>query len=303
MNWWKIRYNKKSAKKYGWAPFWFGATQFDQFLIESIKGFQRDHDLEADGMCGPATYRRAYTLVEKRITKQPKSPNCLQLKSSPVPVVRHIMCNGKETPIDWPKVKIDFIKTGCYKAVTKERTPTMIVTHWDAALSAASCKSILEKRKISTHFVIDNDGTIVQLLDTNHIGWHAGIRAVNNASIGIDFSNAVYEKYNKTYEKRGFGPRPIIEGWKVHGRTVKPFLGYYPVQIAAYKALLKTLCSHHGIELECPLNEDGTLNTGVDKSASKGKFKGIVNHYNLTKKKWDTLGLELDKITKELRDV
>jgi len=303
MNWWKIRYNKKSAKKYGWAPFWFRATQFDQFLIESIKGFQRDHGLEVDGMCGPATYRRAYTVVENRIANQDKAPNCLQLKGPSIPVTNHILCNGKETVIEWHKVKIDPIKSGCYKEVKKERHPAMIVTHWDAALSAASCKSILEKRKISTHFVIDNDGTIVQLLDTNHIGWHAGIRAVNNVSIGIDFSNAVYEKYNKTYEKRGFGPRPVIEGWKVHGRTVKPFLGYYSVQISAYKALLKALCSHHGIELECPLNEDGSLNTTVDKNASKGKFKGIVNHYNLTKKKWDTLGLELDKITEELKNV
>ena len=47
-------------------------------------------------------------------------------------------------------------------------------------------KRVLEKRGISTHFVIDNDGTIVQLVDCNDIAWHAGNRKVNNASIGID---------------------------------------------------------------------------------------------------------------------
>ena len=190
MNWWKIRYNKKSAKKYGWAPFWFAAQQFDQFLVESIKGFQRAHDLTADGLCGPETYRRAYTHLEARVNEEAITAD----NSS------FILCDGEKIGIEWDKVRMDPIKSGCYKNVFSHRTPTMVVTHWDATLSAKSCKNILEKKGISTHFVIDNDGTIVQLLDTNNIGWHAGIRSVNNTSIGIDFSNAVYEKYNKTYE-------------------------------------------------------------------------------------------------------
>ena len=61
MNWWKIIYNKKSAKKYDWEPSWFGSKNFDSELIENIKEFQDLHDLKADGLCGPSTYRRAYT--------------------------------------------------------------------------------------------------------------------------------------------------------------------------------------------------------------------------------------------------
>ena len=294
MDWRKIRYNKKSAKKHGWEPFWFGATKFDSFLIKSIKEFQREHDLDVDGLCGPATYRRAYTAIENNITNTPE--NLVQDPEN------YILCNGEKVAIEWDKVKIDPIKAGCYKVVASDRTPTMVVTHWDATLSAKSCKNILEKRKISTHFVIDNDGTIVQLLDTNHIGWHAGIRSVNNASIGVDFSNAVYEKYNKTYEKRGFGLRPIIKDWRVHGRKIKPFLGYYPAQLEAYSALIKTICLHYNIPLECPLDDEGKLKTSVDKEAAKANFKGVVNHYNLTTKKWDTLGLELDSILKDIKD-
>jgi len=177
----------------------------------------------------------------------------------------------------------------------------MIVTHWDATLSAASCKRILEKRKISTHFVIDNDGTIVQLVDPQDIAWHAGIRKVNKASVGVDFSNAVYTKYNKAYAKKGFGLRPVIDGWRVHGWRPKPFLGAYPIQIEAYKALLAALHKHYDIPMECPLDDDGNLLTGIHKPSKKAKFKGVVNHYNLSKKKWDTLGLELDKILEEIR--
>ena len=136
--------------------------------------------------------------------------------------------------------------------------------------------------------------------NTNHIAWHAGIRKVNNASIGIDFSNAVYTKYNLTYQRRGHGLRPIIEDWRIHGRKIKPFLGYYPVQIEAYKALLTALHEHYDIELKCPLTENGNLVQGVDPDARDAKFKGVVNHYNLTTKKWDCSGLQLDEILKEI---
>ena len=178
----------------------------------------------------------------------------------------------------------------------------MIVTHWDVCLSALSCYKVLKKKNISSHFAIDNDGTIYQLVDTQNIGWHAGNRRVNNASIGIDFSNAYYPKYQSFYRKRGFGDRPLLENSAVHGRTLDPHLGYYPVQIEAYKALLKCLSSHYDINLDCPLNEGGELLTEVNYDAVKGKFSGVVCHYHLTRKKKDCAGLKLDKILEELRN-
>tara|TARA_R110002020_G_scaffold248611_2_gene462631 strand:- start:549 stop:1433 length:885 start_codon:yes stop_codon:yes gene_type:complete len=292
VSWYKRNYNKRSAKKHGWDPSWFGASAFDEELIEKIKIFQETNNLTVDGLCGSMTYRRMYT-----------SRQMFQIPDEEVDYSdndKFIYCDGYKKKIKWDKVKTSWIKDGCYSKQAKYRTPTMIVTHWDAALSAASCKRILEKRKISTHFVIDNDGTILQLVDTNHVAWHAGIRSVNKASIGVDFSNAVYTKYNLTYQRRGHGLRPVIENCRVHGRKIKPFLGYYPVQLEAYKALLRALHEHYQIELKCPLDAEGNLLTTVDDTARKAKFKGVVNHYNLTKKKWDTSGLELDKILKEI---
>tara|TARA_Y100000593_G_scaffold85894_1_gene163654 strand:- start:1606 stop:2505 length:900 start_codon:yes stop_codon:yes gene_type:complete len=297
MSWWKRKYNKNSAKKYGWEPSWFGAKEFDNDLIENIKEFQRLHDLKVDGLCGEMTYRRAYT---NKLAYADNTEDAMQTEIKK----NRIFCNGIPVSIKWDKVETSWIKDGCYSKVKgKPRKPTMVVTHWDATLSAASCKRILEKRGISTHFVIDNDGTIVQLVDTQDVAWHAGIRRVNKASVGIDFSNAVYTKYNKAYQKKGFGFRPIIDGWRVHGWRPKPFLGAYPVQIEAYKALIEALHKHYGIPLECPLDDDGNLLTKVHKPSKRAKFKGVVNHYNLSRKKWDTLGLQLDQILEEIRDL
>ena len=55
-----------------------------------------------------------------------------------------------------------------------DRKPTFFVNHWDVCLSADSCAKVLNKRGISVHFLIDNDGTIFQMLDTQHKAWHAG---------------------------------------------------------------------------------------------------------------------------------
>jgi|TARA_B100000287_G_scaffold409652_1_gene437267 hypothetical protein len=281
----KILYNKASARKMGWTPKWFGATKFDGYLVDRVEEFQRIHGLSIDGLVGPITFRRLFTNREAF----PGAEN-------------RIMCNGTMIPINWDKIKIDLLREGCYKKQTKARDPNMVVTHWDACLSAASCKRILERRDISTHFVIDNDGTIVQLLDCNHIAWHAGNRRVNANSIGIDFSNAYYTKYQKTYVKNGLGERPVLEDSVVHGVKLKPHLGYYPAQILAYKALLEFLNKVYGIKLECPADSSGNLLTGVFQPAVKGVYEGVVCHYHLTRRKIDTAGLELDKIINEINE-
>lgn len=283
MNWFKRRYNSISAKKHGWHPSWFASylLHFDNELIDEIVKFQVAHDLKPDGLVGPMTFRRLVTSQESKQEEKSES---------------FILISGKHVPINWD-VKIDLIKPGAYKKQRGERKPNMIVTHWDACTSASSCKRVLEARNISTHFCIDNDGVIYQFLDTNDVGWHAG--GVNKYSVGVDFSNAYYTKYNKLYEERGLPKRPVINNSMVHGVKLKPHLGYYNIQINAYKELIKTLCSYYDIPLAVPEN-NGKLVTRVDKEAAKGKFKGVVCHYHLTRGKIDCAGLELKKIVDSL---
>ena len=284
MSWYKRRYNKRSAKKYGWHPSWFASylKDFNDELLDEVVKFQVDHDLKPDGMVGPMTYRRL--LAERELKEQDSESE------------NFILINGQRVSIEWD-TKIDLIKAGAYKKYKRERKPNMVVTHWDACTSASSCKRVLEARNISTHFCIDNDGVIYQYLDTNDVGWHAG--RVNSKSIGIDFSNAYYTKYNKLYKKRGFSERPILKNSYVHGRKLKPHLGYYAVQIEAYKKLLKVICNHYDIPYAVP-ERGGELLTKVDADAAKGKFEGIVCHYHLTRGKIDCAGLELKKIVDSL---
>jgi len=276
------RYNKKSAKKHGWHPSWFedGLTEFDSELIESIKWFQITHDLKVDGMAGPATFRR---LLASRDLRELKN---------------YILVNGERVEIDWD-VKVDLMPRNCFRTWRRERKPKMIVTHWDATTSADKCRRVLQARGISTHFCIDNDGIIYQYVDTNNVAWHA--KGANNHSIGIDFSNAYYLKYTDFYIKKGFNERPVCKNSIVHNVKLKPHLGYYPVQIEAYKKLVKVLCDHYGIMLDVPTTKDGNLMTGVHKSAAENKFNGVVCHYHLTRNKIDCAGLELLDIVNNIK--
>ena len=110
--------------------------------------------------------------------------------------VKYIWCDGELHPIEWSKVVT-------YKEVPKwslpsknmklhvsEREVEQFVIHWDGCLNSKMCHKVLEGRGLSVHFCIDNDGTIIQLMDTNNIAWHA--RGVNTTSIGVEVSNAVY---------------------------------------------------------------------------------------------------------------
>jgi hypothetical protein len=297
-------YNTASASKLGWEPSWFGAAEFDDTLVENIEKFQEEHDLQVDGLCGPVTYRRVVTarqaLMELAMSNYESKINNLENK-------KKIICEGKGVEIEWDKVVnlANFesleLPQNCYR-YQKERTPTMIVTHWDAALSAKSCFSILKNRGISSHFVIDNDGTIYQMVDTCNVGWHAGNRKVNNVSIGIDFSNAYYAKYQNYYVRKGFGPRPVLEDSVVHGVKLNKHLGYYPVQVEAYKALVKCLSDQYDIPLVCPLDDEGAVSTSVHEDAKNATFKGVVSHYHLTRRKIDCAGLPLEKILSEIRN-
>ncbi len=299
-------YNKSSSDSLGWTPSWFGADDFDEELISKVKRWQKKMGLKADGLVGPTTYRRIWTERESDISSF--SPPDKSKSSEENSFIVH---NGKFVPIEWGKVVLWDEKDGlsCSPgtytsfAGKPDRKPHYFVNHWDVCLSAKSCAKVIAKRGISIHFCIDNDGTIYQLLDTQHAAWQAGSRKWNLDSIGVEISNAYYPKYQSWYVKNGLGERPVVKKGvaKVHGKGLSEHLGFYPIQLDALKALWLSIHKGIGIPLECPTDSSGNLVETVDKRCSDSKFEGFINHYNLTKRKIDCAGLEVDLMLKQLR--
>ena len=228
-------YNKSSADSLGWDPSWFGCEEFDFNLVKAVQKWQKVNSLTADGLVGPMTYRRIWTERESNISDW---MDTLPVKKKYKNSEKYIVHNGHFIPIEWDEVILwdesgGFkSNNGCYTSYAgkPDRKPTMFVNHWDVCLSAESCARVLNKRGISVHFLIDNDGTIYQMLDTQHKAWHAGISNYaggNPKGIGVEISNAYYTKYQDWYIKHGFGERPIQEkclgAWKKE-RSIFRFL-------------------------------------------------------------------------------
>jgi len=301
-------YNKSSSDSLGWLPSWFGCHEFDNVLVSAVKKWQRSHNLTADGLVGPMTYRRIWTEREANISKYKPARRCPVVKGSQ----QNIVHNGNFIPIEWEKVVLwddegGFkANKGTYTDYTgrPDREPTMFVNHWDVCLSSESCAKVLNKRGISVHFLIDNDGTIFQMLDTQHKAWHAGIphyEGGNSKGVGVEISNAYYPKYQDWYVRNGFGERPLQEHGYVHGRTLKPFLDFYPVQLEALKALWKAIHLGIGIPLEYPMDNNGYIETGIHRECQRGTYHGVCNHYNFIKSKIDCAGLDLPTLLGEVK--
>tara|TARA_B100000131_G_C18120639_1_gene612800 strand:- start:2478 stop:3425 length:948 start_codon:yes stop_codon:yes gene_type:complete len=300
-------YNKSSSDSLGWKPSWFGCDEFDLDLVKAVKKWQKQNGLTADGLVGPMTYRRIWTEREADISNHIPRYNVVSNKD------KYIVHNGNFIPIEWDKVilwdEADGFRAndGCFTDYSgkPDRRPTMFVNHWDVCLSSESCATVLNRRGISVHFLIDNDGTIFQMLDTQHKAWHAGISngvGGNPKGVGVEISNAYYTKYQSWYVKNGFGERPIQEHGYVHGRTLDPFTDFYPVQLEALKALWKACHIGMGIPLEYPKNSDGYIDTGVNRECVKGTFEGVCNHYNFVRTKIDCAGLDLPTLLSEVKD-
>tara|TARA_Y100000296_G_C5155210_1_gene248640 strand:+ start:80 stop:988 length:909 start_codon:yes stop_codon:yes gene_type:complete len=294
-------YNEASAKKLGWEPGWFGEKYFDDKLVRAIKKWQKDRELTADGLCGSMTFRRLWTERQAEIDEhKPEDPK----------YSNYIVYNGNYYPIKWDKVVL-WSERGGFKAEKGAyydytgrplRRVRYFVNHWDVCLSAASCARVLDKRGISVHFLIDNDGTIYQTLDMQHAAFHAGSSRTNRASVGVEISNAYYLKYQDTYVKRGFGKRPIVDGAWVHGSKLEPFLDFYPVQIEALKALWKAIHDSAEVPYEVPIGQFGKTSTKYEQDVPYGKFSGFVSHYHISKRKIDCAGLDIKALLDEVKN-
>ena len=295
----KIFYNEGSAAKLGWTPDWFGCDDFDEDLINAIIKFQKEHNLTADGLMGPTTYRRVYNdRVANLEDYQPKS-----MKNNRE---SFIVYNSDYLPIEWPRVRLFFEGDGYkltkgFKKMTQKRDPKFFVCHWDVCLSSETCFRVLKKRGISVHFAIDNDGTIYQFMDMNDVAYHAGSRKWNNASVGVEITNAFYPKYQDWYKRKGFGERPVIKDAMVHGKKLETHLGFYPVQRPALQALMKADHKATGMPLKAPLDRKGNTSTKVSKPVADGRFEGFVSHYHLTNRKIDCAGLDIKKLLEEIK--
>jgi len=87
------------------------------------------------------------------------------------------------------------------------KTPKYLVMHYTDQLSSADTLKILNEKKLSAHYLLDEDGTILQLVDEKNRAWHAGVSYwheetdMNSSSIGIEIQNPGHSNGYRSFPK------------------------------------------------------------------------------------------------------
>ena len=84
-----------------------------------------------------------------------------------------------------------------------QRRPNLVIIHHTSNTTSAQALHTLTtpERKVSAHYLIDRDGSIIQLVRESDRAWHAGkswwggITDVNSSSIGIELDNSGSEPF------------------------------------------------------------------------------------------------------------
>jgi N-acetylmuramoyl-L-alanine amidase len=113
---------------------------------------------------------------------------------------------------------------------------TMIVLHYTGMQDAASAIARLRDpaAKVSAHYVVDEDGSVLRLVDEDQRAWHAGkshwrgITDVNSASVGIEIVNPGHEFGYRAFPEAQVGAvlRLVAEVKERHGITRGNIVGH-----------------------------------------------------------------------------
>lgn len=165
-----------------------------------------------------------------------------------------------------------------------------IILHHDGMKSARGCFRVLVERGLSTHLIIDWDGTVYQPLDLALVAFHAAGR--NASSIGLDLNNPI--RPDRLPKSQKVQSRGIYTG-EFNGSRVSS-LGYTDQQYHALIAVLRGLGRIFPplANLTAPVGDDGQVRR--NKLQNPG-FVGLVGHLHVSATKWDPgPGFDWDRV-------
>jgi N-acetyl-anhydromuramyl-L-alanine amidase AmpD len=170
-----------------------------------------------------------------------------------------------------------------------------IILHHDVCLSAQRCFNVLKSKGLSTHFCVDNDGTVFQFADPGkEEAFHAlgnvlisGERkseGFNKHSIGIDISNIVMVSHANKYD-----PPREKKTLKVQGKDYTGLMPF-PIQIEATLKLIKMLrlyFSQITLDFRTEFEWVGDIKTNTP---------GIWGHAHVSPMKVDPFGFPFERL-------
>jgi N-acetyl-anhydromuramyl-L-alanine amidase AmpD len=186
------------------------------------------------------------------------------------------------------------LSTECYIPTVQKKD--MIVLHFTAGQSGVSAAKWFATRKdcVSTPYVIESDGTVLQLYDPKYWSYHLGIKgthAQDRRSIGIEIANMGPLRLNngKLYSwPNNYTQKfcTLDQTDRYVGATYRGFdyyAAYTPAQLQSVAQLVRMLCDQFSIPHVTP---DPARREQFD-FVYFSQFKGITSHQNFRSDKFD----------------
>ena len=93
-------------------------------------------------------------------------------------------------------MNINFVYSPNFTPRKSRKIQSVIIHYTGMKTVLDSIKRLKSKKsKVSCHYLIDNNGNIIQMVKDQDVAWHAGIsywngkKNLNNSSIGIELQN------------------------------------------------------------------------------------------------------------------
>ena len=269
------KYNAKQSRRL-WRLLelplpWRDMAPGSDAFAHATKAYQDEHGLESDGMLGPKTLAAI-----GRCAHDAPGPILSQPVAAPNPAIPIAVIVAPD---------IDTDTYSATKTRKRSKPPQSIVLHDSITRTAKSCFRVLEKRDLSTHFLIDEDGTIYQCADpAARYTLHAA--AWNRHSIGLDMINLLSTRHLKKNNRpeNARRARVVKRDWS-ESRNGK-VIDYTAPQKESLLALVRYLCAEFDIPYSAPAE---LTSYGERLPLDAKKHKGVVAHGQSSTKRWDGL--------------
>jgi N-acetyl-anhydromuramyl-L-alanine amidase AmpD len=215
------------------------------------------------------------------------------------------------------KAELERVRGGGWDLALLRGQVDQFVLHYDAVGTSRGCFKVLQdERGLSTHFLLDLDGTIYQTLDVKERAWHA--TTSNDRAVGVEIANIgafaenpenASSPFARWYQTNGSGRtiitipggapaertanfegRPVRRGG-VTGEVQGQELHQYDFTAEQYRALARltaALCTVlPKIRCDYPRDAAGQLAAGKLPDEQLKDYEGVLGHYHIQTDKVD----------------
>lgn len=179
-----------------------------------------------------------------------------------------------------------------------KRVVHAVVLHHDGSPSSDACYRTLVQRALSSHFMIDRDGTVYQATDVADMAWHA--QGMNGVAVGFDLNSTATNllRFPDAPPPLGGIPSPTAE---INGLQISSWT-YSEEQYRSLIAVLRVLVEALGLEPAFPMDQNGGILRTVLADPPPEQFAGLQCHWHSEEQKWDPgPGLDWERVLTGLR--